>query len=220
MSLIAENIRNFKNQLTDNVTLVAVSKTKPVADIREAYEAGQRDFGENRIQEMVEKQAQLPEDIRWHMIGHVQNNKIKQMAPFVHLVHGMDKPKRFKELNKEAEKNDRTVDCLLQVHIADEETKFGFSYDEAWAFLENGPGEKYPHLRIRGLMGMATLSDDEIKIRNEFRGLHSFYDKVQMELSLSDFNILSMGMTSDYQIAIDEGSSMIRVGQAIFGKRD
>ena len=218
-ALIAENIQLFKKQLSDHVTLVAVSKTKPVEDIREAYEAGHRDFGETRIQEMVDKHEELPKDIRWHMIGHVQNNKIKYMASFVNMVHGMDKPKRFKELDKEAAKHDRVIDCLLQVHIAEEESKFGFDYNEAWAFLEDKPTEKYPNLRVRGLMGMATLTDDQARIRNEFKGLRQFYDKVRTELSLKDFNILSMGMSGDYQWAVDEGSNMVRIGSAIFGKR-
>ena len=218
-ALIAENIQLFKKQLSDHVTLVAVSKTKPVEDIREAYEAGHRDFGENRIQDMVDKHEELPKDIRWHMIGHVQNNKIKYMASFVNMVHGMDKPKRFKELDKEAAKHDRVIDCLLQVHIAEEESKFGFDNNEAWAFLEDKPTEKNPNLRVRGLMGMATLTDDQARIRNEFKGLRQFYDKVRTELSLKDFNILSMGMSGDYQWAVDEGSNMVRIGSAIFGKR-
>ncbi|MGB0176031.1 MAG: YggS family pyridoxal phosphate-dependent enzyme [Owenweeksia sp.] len=218
-ALIAENIQRFKKQLSEKVTLVAVSKTKPVEDIREAYDAGHRDFGENRIQEMVEKYEDLPKDIRWHMIGHVQGNKIKYMAPFVHLVHGMDKPKRIKELDKEAAKNDRVIDCLIQVHIAEEESKFGFDYKEAWAFLEDKPAQKYPNVRIRGLMGMATLTDDQARIRNEFKGLFQFYDKVRTELSPGEFNILSMGMSDDFQWAVDEGSNMVRIGSAIFGKR-
>ncbi len=218
-SLIAESLDHLKHKLPDNVKLVAVSKTKPIEDIMEAYKAGQRDFGENRIQEMTEKYGQLPEDIRWHMIGHVQGNKIKYMAPFVHLVHGMDKPKRVKELNKEAQKNGRIIDCLIQIHIAREESKFGFDYDEAWQLLSDSPGEKFPHVRIRGLMGMATLTDNEPQIRNEFRGLKQFFDKVNNELNLPDFDILSMGMSGDFQLALDEGSNMIRIGSAIFGRR-
>ncbi len=218
-ALIAENIQRFKSQLSEKVTLVAVSKTKPVSDIREAYEAGHLDFGENRIQEMVDKYEELPKDIRWHMIGHVQGNKIKYMAPFVHLVHGMDKLKRFKELDKEAAKNERIIDCLVQIHIAEEESKFGFDYEEAWALLEDQPKEKFPSVRIRGLMGMATLTDDQTQVRNEFKGLRQFYDKVRTELAPADFNILSMGMSGDFQWAVDEGSNMVRIGSAIFGKR-
>lgn len=219
-SLIAENLIQFKKAVDSHVTLVAVSKTKPVEDIMEAYEAGHRDFGENKIQEMVEKYEQLPKDIRWHMIGHVQGNKIKYMAPFVHLVHGIDKEKRLKELNKEAEKNNRVIDCLLQIHIAKEETKFGFDLNEATEVMENNPQEKYPNVRIRGLMGMATLTDNDLQVRNEFRGLFQFYSKIKTELAPADFNILSMGMSGDYQLALDENSNMIRIGSAIFGKRN
>ena len=219
-SLIAENLIQFRKAIDDHVTLVAVSKTKPVEDIMEAYEAGHRDFGENKIQEMVEKYEQLPKDIRWHMIGHVQGNKIKYMAPFVYLVHGIDKEKRLKELNKEAEKNNRVIDCLLQIHIAKEETKFGFDINEAMEVMEENPREKYPNVRIRGLMGMATLTDNDLQVRNEFRGLFQFYSKIKTELSPADFNILSMGMSGDYQLALDENSNMIRIGSAIFGKRN
>jgi len=219
-SLIAENLIRIKNALPANATLVAVSKTKPIEDIKEAYAAGHYHFGENRIQEMVDKYEELPKDICWHMVGHVQGNKIKYMAPFVHLVHGMDKPKRVKELNKEASKNERVIDCLIQIHIAEEESKFGFDYDEAWQFLSDNPAEKYSSVRIRGLMGMATLTDDELQIRNEFKGLKQFFDKINNELNLPDFNILSMGMSGDYQIALDEGSNMVRIGSSIFGKRN
>lgn len=220
MGLIGEKIKQFKQRLSDEITLVAVSKTKPVEDIREAYEAGQRDFGENKIQDMLDKYEELPKDIRWHMVGHVQGNKIKYMAPFVYLVHGIDKPKRLKELNKEAAKNDRVINCLLQVHIAKEETKFGFSFDEALEVMKNAPVEKYPHVHIRGLMGMATFTDDQQQVRNEFRGLKSFFNKIIIDHNPPEFNILSMGMSSDYQLAIDEGSNMIRIGTEIFGKRD
>ncbi len=219
-SLIAENIQLFKNALPDKVTLVAVSKTKPVEDILEAYEAGHRDFGENKIQEMADKFEALPKDIRWHMIGHVQGNKIKYMAPFVHLVHGIDKAKRLKELDKEARKNDRIIDCLLQIHIAKEESKFGFDEAEAEEVLVNNPAEKYPNVRIRGLMGMATFSDNEQEVRNEFRGLSQFFRKLKANLNLSNFDTLSMGMSGDYQLAIDENSTMVRIGSSIFGGRN
>lgn len=220
VSLIAQNIRQFKHIIPEGVTLVAVSKTKPVEDIMEAYEAGHRDFGENKIQEMVEKYEKLPKDIRWHMIGHVQNNKIKYMAPFVHLVHGIDKAKRLKELDKEASKNQRVIDCLLQIHIAEEESKFGFDKNEAWDLLNSKPNEAYPHVRIRGLMGMATNTDNELEVRNEFRGLYQFFSKIKTELAPSAFDILSMGMSSDYKLAIDENSNMVRIGSSIFGKRN
>lgn len=219
-SLIAENINQFKNAIPSNVTLIAVSKTKPVEDIQEAYDAGHRDFGENKIQELCDKYEQLPKDIRWHMIGHVQGNKIKYMAPFVHLVHGIDKAKRLKELNKEAEKNDRTIDCLLQIHIAREESKFGFSEEEAMEVILNDPEAVYPNVRIRGLMGMATLTDNELEVRNEFRGLYQFYSRLKSEFGKSYFDTLSMGMSGDYQLAIDENSNMIRIGSSIFGKRN
>lgn len=219
-SLVAENIKLYKNALPDNVVLVAVSKTKPVEDIMEAYEAGQRDFGENKIQDMAEKYEALPKDIRWHMIGHVQGNKIKYMAPFVHMVHGIDKSKRLKELNKEAEKNNRVVDCLLQIHIAKEESKFGFDEPEAESILRENLADIYPHLRIRGMMGMATFTDDELQIRNEFRGLNKFFQKMKAELSLPDFDTLSMGMSGDFKIAVDENSNMVRIGSSIFGERN
>lgn len=218
-SLISENLQLFKNALPDNVTLVAVSKTKPNEDIMEAYKTGHRDFGENKIQEMADKFEALPKDIRWHMIGHVQGNKIKYMAPFVHLVHGIDKAKRLKELNKEAAKNDRVINCLLQIHIAKEESKFGFDEAEAEEVLANNPAEKYPNVRIRGLMGMATFTENELVVRNEFRGLAQFFEKLKGNLNLSDFNILSMGMSGDYQLAIDENSTMVRIGSSIFGER-
>ncbi len=219
MSFIAENIARFKKELPANVTLVAVSKRKPIVDIQAAYDAGLRDFGENRIQEMEEKAQALPGDIRWHMVGHVQGNKIKYMAPFVYLVHGIDKKKRLKELDKEAAKNDRIINCLLQIHIAEEESKFGFDYDEAWQVLKAKPAVKYPNVNIRGLMAMATNTDDQQQVRHEFRGLSSFYKKVVKELNPPDFNILSMGMSGDFKLAIDEGSNMVRIGTAIFGAR-
>lgn len=220
MSLIAENIAHFKNKLPGNVNLIAISKRKPVSDIKEAYEAGHRDFGENRIQEMADKHDELPDDIRWHMVGHVQGNKIKYMAPFVYMVHGIDKPKRLKELNKEAEKNDRKINCLLQIHIAEEESKFGFSFDEAMEVMDNDPEKKYPFVKIRGVMAMATNTDNEQQVRQEFRGLSSFYNKVLKKHNPTDFDVLSMGMSGDFQIAMDEGSNMIRIGTSIFGPRD
>jgi pyridoxal phosphate enzyme (YggS family) len=216
---VAEKIQSFRADLPAEVELVAVSKTKPVEMLKAAYEVGQRHFGENRVQEMAEKYDQLPKDIKWHMVGHVQSNKIKYMAPFVHLVHGMDKPKRLKELNKEAAKNDRQIDCLLQVHIAREESKFGFDYQEARALLAQDPAESYPHLRIRGLMGMATLTDDQDQVRREFAGLAAFFREQQSAGHLAVFDILSMGMSGDFQIAIEEGANMIRIGSTLFGPR-
>lgn len=219
--MIAENIAKLKEELGAEVQLVAVSKTKPVALLQEAYDAGQLHLGENRIQEMADKQAELPNDINWHMIGHVQGNKIKYMAPFVYMVHGMDKPKRFKELEKEAAKNKRTIDCLLQIHIAEEDSKFGFSYSEAEQFLREDIAGKYPHLRLRGLMGMATFTDNTAQVEREFKGLRQFYEQVQRDFAQAGaINTLSMGMSGDYKIALECGSNMVRIGSAIFGARN
>lgn len=219
--MIAENIATLKEELGAEVQLVAVSKTKPVALLQEAYDAGQLHLGENRIQEMADKQAELPNDINWHMIGHVQGNKIKYMAPFVYMVHGMDKPKRFKELEKEAAKNKRTIDCLLQIHIAEEDSKFGFSYSEAEQFLREDIAGKYPHLRLRGLMGMATFTDNTAQVEREFKGLRQFYEQVQRDFAQAGaINTLSMGMSGDYKIALECGSNMVRIGSAIFGARN
>lgn len=218
--LVAQKLKHLKSQLPAGVELVAVSKTKPQEDLQQAYDTGHLDFGENKVQEMVTKYEALPKDIRWHMIGHVQSNKIKYMAPFVHLVHGMDKPKRLKELNKEAAKNERVIDCLLQIHIAEEESKFGFDFQEAKELLSQNPKERYPHLRIRGLMGMATLTEDEAQVRNEFRNLAEFFRSIADSGALPHFDILSMGMSGDYQIALEEGSTMLRIGSTIFGARD
>jgi len=195
-----------------NVTLVAVSKTKPVSDILELYDAGQRDFGENYVQELEEKYSRLPKDIRWHFIGHLQSNKVKQVAAFVQLIHGVDSLKLLKEINKQAEKNNRTIDCLLQVHIAEEETKFGFDEQELlntnWNELK-----ELKNIRVVGLMGMASFTDDMNKVRQEFRYLKLLFDKY------SKLTILSMGMSSDYKIAIEEGSNMVRIGSLLFGER-
>jgi pyridoxal phosphate enzyme (YggS family) len=217
---VAQNIKSFKDKLPQHVQLVAISKTKPISYIKEAYEAGQRHFGENKIQEMTEKAESLPEDICWHMVGHVQGNKIKYMAPYVHMVHGIDKPKRLKELNKEAKKNDRVINCLLQVHIAKEETKFGFSPKEALETLGNAPQEKYPNVNIAGLMAMATNTNQEETVRNEFREMKVLFSKAHTLYPADGFKVLSTGMSGDYKIAIEEGSNMIRIGTAIFGKRD
>ncbi len=217
---ISNNLQNFQKNLPNGVTLIAVSKTKPIEDIRAAYDAGHRDFGENRIQEMAEKAEELPKDIRWHAIGHIQGNKIKYMAEFVHLVHGIDKEKRLKELNKEAKKSDRKIACLLQIHIAKEESKFGFDYEEAEEVLTQNLEEKYPFLEIKGLMGMATFTDNKEQIHSEFRGLSDFFKKIKAEQKLSGFEILSMGMSGDYQIAITKDTTMVRIGSAIFGARD
>ncbi len=219
---IAENLLSIKASIPQHVTLVAVSKTKPASAIIEAYNAGQRVFGENKVQEMAEKAATLPKDIAWHMIGHVQTNKIKYMAPFVSLVHGVDRLKVLEELNKEAAKNNRVIDFLLQIFIADEETKFGFSADEALQIFRNHELENFKNLRVRGLMGMATYTENTQQVRQEFRELKRLFSEIQSTFNLepTTFNVLSMGMSGDYQIALEEGSTMIRIGTALFGGRN
>lgn len=217
---IAENLSKIKSALPKGVELIAVSKTKPVEDIQAAYNAGQRDFGENRIQEMAEKFEVLPKDINWHMIGHVQGNKMKYMAPFVYMVHGMDKQKRFKELNKEAQKNDREINCLVQIHIAEEESKFGFSMNEAFEFLSQDLKQTYPNLNVCGLMGMATNTSDKEQVKKEFGDLKEFFMKCKKKSPSVHFKILSMGMSGDYLLAIEQGSNRVRIGSSIFGTRN
>ena len=206
------------------VTLVAVSKTKTVEDILELYELGHRDFGENYVQELVEKHFVLPHDIRWHFIGHLQSKKVKYIAPFVHLIHGVDSLKLLLEINKHGKKFKRTIDCLLQVHIAQEETKFGLSEEELDELFKSFPEymavEDLSHVSIKGLMGMASFIDDMDKVRKEFKYLYSVYDKyLKIEIPNVDFSILSMGMSADYKVAIEEGSNMVRVGSLLFGER-
>ena len=196
-----------------NISLVAVSKTKPVEDILELYNLGHRDFGENYVQELDDKVKQLPNDIRWHFIGHLQTNKVKFIIPFVYLVHGVDSFKLLKEINKQAEKSKRVIDCLLQVHIAQEETKFGF--DEAE--LLSLDLKEFLNVRIKGLMGMASLTNDVNKIRIEFKSLKTFFDKLKAQKP--ELSILSMGMSADYKVAIEEGSNMVRIGSLLFGER-
>ena len=216
MRMISENLKSILSKIPKSVTLVAVSKTKPNAAIMEAYDAGHRVFGENKVQDMVEKYEELPSDIQWHMIGHLQTNKVKYIAPFVSLIHGVDSLKLIKEIDKRAAQNNRIIDCLLQIHIAEEETKFGLSYTEATQVLDYA--KHLPNVRIKGLMGMATNTRDESIVRNEFAILKELFLKFQ---SVSkDLQIISMGMSSDYQIAIEQGSTMVRLGSAIFGKRN
>jgi len=203
--------------LDGKATLIAVSKTKPVEDIRELYDLGQRDFGENYVQELVDKQAVLPPDIRWHFIGHLQSNKVKYIAPFVHLIHGVDSLKLLKEIDKQAGKLNKTIDVLLQVHIAQEETKFGIDETELHA-ARDAAGALH-NVKIKGLMGMASFSSDVEKVRNEFRRLHSLFDKYQPTGSGDGWHTLSMGMSGDYTIAMEEGSSMVRIGSLLFGER-
>jgi hypothetical protein len=218
----AKNLARVKSAIgTDKVTLVAVSKTHPVEKIQAMYEAGQRDFGENRVQELITKQPLLPSDIRWHLIGHLQTNKVKYIAPFVYLIHSVDSPKLLKEINREAVKNKKVIDCLLQVYIAKEETKFGLSEDEVLAILDSDEYKAMKNIKIRGLMGMATNTENEATVRNEFRSLKQFFDSLKNSHFRGgpDFAILSMGMSSDYKIAIEEGSTMVRIGSALFGER-
>ena len=217
---IANNLQEIKNTLPEQVTLVAVSKTKPVANLMEAYDAGQRIFGENKIQEMAEKWEEMPKDIQWHMIGHVQTNKVKYMAPFVSLVHGVDSLKLLSEINKQALKNERSIDCLLQMHIAEEETKFGLDEKELLELINSDSFKDLKNIRIVGLMGMATFTDNQNQIRKEFNELHSIFEKLKNDTILgSDIEILSMGMSGDYKLAIDCGSNMVRIGSSIFGGR-
>lgn len=219
------NIKNSINNLLQNLPadckLIAVSKTKPVEKIQEAYEAGQRRFGENKVQEIVPKYEALPKDIEWHMIGHLQSNKVKYIAPFIHLIHSVDSYRLLEEINKQAARVNRIIPCLLQVHIAEEETKFGFSEVEVTQLLLSGDFALLQNIRIEGLMGMATLTQDLEQVRKEFRGLKKFFDHLKLQtLPLQvKMNELSMGMSSDYRIAAEEGSTMIRVGTAIFGER-
>jgi PLP dependent protein len=211
-----------KQMQEDEVTLVAVSKTKPAEAIKELYDLGQRDFGENYVQELVDKQQQLPQDIRWHFIGHLQSNKIKYVAPFVHLIHGIDSIKLLKEVDKQGKKINRTVSVLLQVHIADEETKFGMDECELDELLNPNSGKlaELKNVNIQGLMGMASFSDDKEKVRSEFKYLKSLFNKyAQFQTSSFKPQTLSMGMSGDYTIAVEEGSTMVRIGSLIFGER-
>jgi pyridoxal phosphate enzyme (YggS family) len=216
---IAENLLSIKNNLPTQVTLVAVSKTKPVIDLMEAYEAGQRIFGENKIQEMAEKWEQMPKDIQWHMIGHVQTNKVKYMAPFVSLIHGVDSFKLLKEINKQAAKNNRIVDCLLQMHIAEEETKFGLDEVELDSLLASAEFQDMKNIQIKGLMGMATFTDNQNQIKKEFTHLKTIFDELSNREALRECSVLSMGMSGDYKLAIECNSNMIRIGSSIFGAR-
>jgi pyridoxal phosphate enzyme (YggS family) len=219
---IKENLLAIKSTLPSTVTLVAVSKTKPISDLMEAYDAGQRIFGENKIQEMAEKWEAMPKDIQWHMIGHVQTNKVKFMAPFVSLIHGVDSLKLLHEINKQALKNNRIIDCLLQVYIAEEESKFGLDEDELNGVIQfiTQNSEVYKNIRIVGLMGMATFTDNQNQIKKEFTHLKSIFDSLKStETDNLQLNTISMGMSGDYKLAIDCGSTMVRIGSSIFGGR-
>jgi hypothetical protein len=219
--MIKDRLKEFKHSLPEGVTLVAVSKTKPSSLILEAYEAGQRDFGENKVQEMVEKASLLPKDIRWHLIGHLQTNKVKYIAPFVHLIHSVDSLKLLAEINRQALKNGRIIDILLQFHVAKEETKFGLSLEEAEALLRSSEYAQMKNIRITGIMGMASFTEDDMQVRHEFSALNSIFDYLKNRYfqDLDFFKERSMGMSGDYKIAMEEGSTMIRIGSTIFGER-
>ena len=216
---ISQNILNIKASLPTHVTLVAVSKTKPVPDLMEAYTAGQRIFGENKIQEMVDKWETMPKDIQWQMIGHVQTNKVKYMASFVSLIHGVDSLKLLEEINKQALKNNRVIDCLLQMHIAEEETKFGLNKEELEALIHSAEFGALKNIKIVGLMGMATFTDNQNQIKKEFLSLKTIFDQLKTTKGFETINTLSMGMSGDYQLAIEAGSTMVRIGSSIFGGR-
>ncbi len=215
---VSKNIDRLKKSIPPNVCLIAVSKTKPIALIQDAYQGGQLDFGENKVQELVSKYEALPKDIRWHLIGHLQTNKVKYIIPFVYLIHSVDSIKLLNEIETRAKKINRKIQVLLQIFISEDETKFGFSFDELKAELKNGTFKKFQNIEFRGLMGMATLTDQEQKISAEFNALHQFFKEIKPQFNAS-FDTLSMGMSSDYLLAIQAGSNMIRVGSTIFGDR-
>lgn len=219
---ITENIERIKKEITSDVCLVAVSKTKPKEAILEAYQGGQRVFGENKVQELVQKHEDLPKDIEWHFIGHLQTNKVKYLAPFVSLIHGVDSLKLLKTINKEGQKNERVIPCLLQFHIAEEETKFGLNLAEAEELLESETFASLDNVEVRGVMGMATYTDDENQIRKEFRSLKTIFNELKTRYfqDQPSFSEISMGMSGDYQLAVKEGSTIVRVGSKIFGERD
>lgn len=218
---VAESILYYKKNLSEDVVLVAVSKTKPIEAIEEAYEVGQRIFGENKVQEMVDKYERLPKDIYWHMIGHMQSNKVKYIAPFVSLIHGVDSLKLLHTIDKEGKKNNRIISCLLQVHIAKERTKFGFDEQSLKEIIASDGFKNLTNIQVKGLMGMATFTDDEDMVRSEFRTLKRLFDQLKNSHFKENraFDTLSMGMSNDHFIAIEEGSTMVRIGSSIFGSR-
>ena len=218
---IAEKLNKIKNVIPKEVSLVAVSKTKPIEDLKKAYDAGQRVFGENKVQELREKQPQLPNDIEWHMIGHMQSNKVKYIAPYISLIHGVESFKLLEEINKQALKNNRVIKVLLQFHIATESTKFGLQLKEAKEILDSNEYKRLGNIEVSGVMGMASYVQNESQIRQEFSKLKSIFEELKSKYftSAESFNTISMGMSGDYAIAIEEGSTMIRVGSSIFGER-
>ncbi len=219
---IRNNIEKFTQSLPPGCHLIAVSKTQPAEKILEAYHAGQRVFGENKVQELTTKYELLPKDIQWHMIGHLQSNKVKYITPFISLIHSVDSVKLLQEIDKQARKANRVIDCLLQIHIAAEETKFGFSEEEAFQLFQSETITHLSNIKITGLMGMATLTENVDQVRKEFRGLRSLFEKIKSQYTNNrvDMKELSMGMSSDFKIAIEEGSTFIRIGTAIFGERN
>ncbi len=222
MNIIGAKIASIKGQLPEQVRLVAVSKTKPISDIQEAYDSGQRIFGENKALELRDKAEVLPTNIHWHFIGHLQRNKVKYIAPFVKLIHGVDSLRLLKEINKEALKNDRIISCLLQFHIASEETKFGLDMDEATALLSSDEFKAMKNIKITGVMGMASNTFDSDLVRAEFKHLLHFFQSIRYKFFLEDifYREISMGMSNDYQIAVQEGSTLVRIGSSIFGDRN
>ncbi|WPP53134.1 YggS family pyridoxal phosphate-dependent enzyme [Catalinimonas niigatensis] len=221
---VAKNLEKLQRSIASYpCLLVAVSKTKPVEVLMEAYEAGVRDFGENKVQEMVDKHEQMPKDCKWHMIGHLQRNKVKYIIPFVHLIHAVDSARLLKEIEKQAEKEDRIVDCLLQIHIAEEQSKFGLSEEELFEILYSEMLAKAKYVQIKGLMGMATFTEDKQQVRREFKHLRQIFDKAKVDAHLPknvNMQKLSIGMSGDYQIALEEGSTILRIGTTIFGSRN
>ena len=216
--MVSDKINILKTKLPKDVVLVAVSKTKPIETILEACSKGHLDFGENKVQELVQKQENLPKNIRWHMIGHVQRNKVKYIAPFVYLIHGVDSLRLLNEINKQGKKNNKTINCLLQIHIAKEENKFGFDIQEIKEFIENKQYELWTHVKIVGVMGMATFTENKNIVKQEFEQLKSYFDELRSFFS-NEFKIISMGMSGDYKEAIEAGSNMVRIGSSLFGRR-
>lgn len=222
MAHIQDQIRKLQSSLPEHVQLVAVSKTKPVSMIMQAYHAGQRVFGENKVQELQAKYPEMPKDIEWHMIGHLQTNKVKYIAPWIHMIHAVDRMKLLREINKEAAKAERTIDCLLQFHIAEEDTKFGLDIQEATELLDSDEFQNFENVRICGVMGMATFTENQDQVRREFQHLKTIFDQLKTRYfaNTESFKEISMGMSGDYQIAVEEGSTMVRIGSTIFGARN
>lgn len=220
--MIKDKLAEIRKEIPEHVTLIAVSKTKPVSALEEAYKAGQRHFGENKVQEMFNKYEQLPKDIQWHLIGHLQSNKVKYIAPFVHLIHSVDSLKLLSEIDKQAKKNNRVIDCLLQFHIAQEETKFGLNLQEAHSLITSAEFLEMKNVRIIGVMGMASFTNDEQQVKLEFSNLNAIFSQLKKDFFSLDENFRerSMGMSGDYLLAMQEGSTMVRIGSTIFGGRN